>query len=280
MSVSPDDGNGSRMSYLRFDDQFDGVHVFFVDVTNPGPLGAATNFNDTDIATLSRTSAHTIRFSIDFFAGPANDVVKIYVDGGRRPRYDLGGLLPLRPGAARERQPGQAVSKLLFREGGAANPGNLGNGFLVDDLTLASSATTSACAFSISGTTMTLLADCETDHTIPVPEDSTLDGADHKITAVDPAGGHFLGAVVRNVGASANVKNVKITASGLANNVCDGGDDRLRGILLDNAAGIHQQREGLRRSPGSLRLPGRERNRGPQPSGARRSARSRSRTAP
>ena len=38
LSVSPDDGSGSRMSYLRFEDQTDGVHVFFDDATNPGPL--------------------------------------------------------------------------------------------------------------------------------------------------------------------------------------------------------------------------------------------------
>jgi hypothetical protein len=30
MTVSPDDG--ARMSYLRFEDQADGVHVFFIDV--------------------------------------------------------------------------------------------------------------------------------------------------------------------------------------------------------------------------------------------------------
>lgn len=29
VSVSPDNGSGGRMSYLRFEDQTDGVHVFF-----------------------------------------------------------------------------------------------------------------------------------------------------------------------------------------------------------------------------------------------------------
>jgi parallel beta-helix repeat protein len=249
MSVSPDDGNGSRMSYLRFDDQFDGVHVSFVDATNPGPSGAESNFSDTDIATLSRTSAHTIRFSIDFFAGP--DVVRIYVDGVLKAtgttwedyyRYDTeqsgnGNVVP-------------SISKLLFRESGAANLLNLGKGFLVDNLTLASSATTSACDFRISGDTMTLVADCVTDHTILVPDEFTLDGAGHKITAVDPAGNHFRGAVVMNAGDFAKVKNVEITASGLAD-ICDGGVDRLRGILFDDASGsitnvnVHGVRQGL-----------------------------------
>ncbi len=38
IAVSPDNGSGARMSYLRFEDQADGVHVFFDDVTDTGPL--------------------------------------------------------------------------------------------------------------------------------------------------------------------------------------------------------------------------------------------------
>jgi hypothetical protein len=37
MTMSPDRGDGSRMSYLRFDDLSNGVHVYFDDVTNSGP---------------------------------------------------------------------------------------------------------------------------------------------------------------------------------------------------------------------------------------------------
>jgi len=84
--------------------------------------------------------------------------------------------------------------------------------------------------------TLTLLADCVTSQTLRVPNGWTLDGDGYTITAVDPVGGHFLGAVVRNDGALANVINVSITASALIN-ACDGGDDRLRGILFDGAAG-------------------------------------------
>ena len=140
MSVSPDDGNGSRMSYLRFEDQTDGVHVFFDDVTDAGPLGTVANFNETDIATLSRASAHSIRFSIHFKIGPANDVVKIYVDGVLKItgttwedyyRYDPeqvgnGNVVP-------------NVAKMLFRESGDPHPLDLGKGFLVDGVSLSSS---------------------------------------------------------------------------------------------------------------------------------------------
>jgi hypothetical protein len=77
---------------------------------------------------------------------------------------------------------------------------------------------------------------CTTDHTIPVPNGWTLDGDGHTITGVDPAGGHFLGAVVANGGAVAHVTKLTVTVDGLAN-VCDGGVDPLRGILFDGAAG-------------------------------------------
>lgn len=85
-------------------------------------------------------------------------------------------------------------------------------------------------------TTIRLLADCQTSHTILVPDGWTLDGDEYTITAVDPAGGHFVGAVVRNGGDVAHVTDIGVTTSGLAT-VCDGGDDRLRGILLDGASG-------------------------------------------
>ena len=140
-SISPDDGNGSRMSYVGLDDQADGIHVIFYDVTNPGPLGTVSSFNPSDIATIDRTTAHTIKFVIDFVAGPGNDVVKVYVDGVLKKtgtswedyyRYDPeqngnGNLVP-------------TTSKLLFREGGAAVPANAGNGYLFDNVNLMSQA--------------------------------------------------------------------------------------------------------------------------------------------
>lgn len=92
------------------------------------------------------------------------------------------------------------------------------------------------CVFTFSGTTMTLTADCTTDQTIDIPDGFTLDGANHTVTAVDPVGGHFLGAVVKNAGDEAHVKRLTVTTLDLIN-VCDNDDDRLRGILFDGAAG-------------------------------------------
>lgn len=132
VSVSPDRGDGSRMSYLRFDDQSDGIHVFFVDVTDPGPLGTVAAFNETAIGTISRTP-HTIKLTMDLLDGPGNDVVKVYIDGTLVHtgtswedyyRYD--------PESVAEQSP-RIVKTVLFRESGAANIGNAGNGFLIDN---------------------------------------------------------------------------------------------------------------------------------------------------
>lgn len=92
------------------------------------------------------------------------------------------------------------------------------------------------CSFATSGTTMTLAGDCTTTASIIVPNSFTLDGAGHTITGVDPAGGHFVGGVIQSSGATAKVTNVKVTTSGLIE-VCDGGAQRLRGILFDGASG-------------------------------------------
>lgn len=140
MSVSPDNGSGARMGYAGFEDQADGIHVITYDVTDPGPLPTVANFIPFDVATIDRTSAHTIKFVIDFVPGPANDVAKLYVDGVLKHtgttwedyyRYDPeqtggGNVVP-------------TTSKLLFREGGSPATATSGNGYLVDNVTLMSS---------------------------------------------------------------------------------------------------------------------------------------------
>jgi hypothetical protein len=141
MSVSPDRGDGARMSYLRFEDQPDGVHVFFIDVTDPGGVPDGDTFNETDIATLDREHSHLVQFSIQFEDGPSNDTVKIQIDHKTVVigttwedyyRYDS------------EQQPAgnkvPTVDKLLFRESGVAHTDNrVTGGFLLDRVTLASS---------------------------------------------------------------------------------------------------------------------------------------------
>lgn len=92
------------------------------------------------------------------------------------------------------------------------------------------------CTFTINGNTMVLNGDCITDESILVSDGFTLDGNGYTITAVDPPAGHFTGAVITNVGTTASIKNVTVTTSGLSN-VCDAGNNRLRGIMLEGASG-------------------------------------------
>jgi hypothetical protein len=141
VSVSPDRGDGARMSYLRFDDMADGIHVYFVDVTDPGHVTNGESFNETDIATLTRNAPHTVRFVIDFVNGPDNDVVKIYIDGTLKItgttwedyfRFDTESNPNLEVHS-------RTVDSLLFREGGDANSNDIGMGFLFDNFNLISS---------------------------------------------------------------------------------------------------------------------------------------------
>lgn len=107
-----------------------------------------------------------------------------------------------------------------------------------------------------------LNSDCWTTETILAPDDYTLKGNGYTITALDPAGGHFLGAVVANAGASMNVQNLTVTADRLAN-VCDADPNWLIGILLENAsgkivnnrvAGINQGTSGCQKGSGIVVL--------------------------
>ncbi|MBW2541450.1 MAG: hypothetical protein JRF15_05095, partial [Deltaproteobacteria bacterium] len=92
------------------------------------------------------------------------------------------------------------------------------------------------CTWTDVGMVRKLNNDCTTDETLGIPDGYTFDGNGFQITALDPAGGHFVGAVLVNEGAVANVIDVLITAE-LTANVCDGGADRLRGIMFEGASG-------------------------------------------
>jgi hypothetical protein len=100
----------------------------------------------------------------------------------------------------------------------------------------ASAQATTDCQFAVHHESMVLQGDCQTDATIFVPDGFTLRGRNFTITAVDPPGGHFLGAVVRNAGSRASVERLQITTSNLSD-VCDAGDNALRGIQLVGASG-------------------------------------------
>ncbi len=142
LSISPDRGDGSRMSYLNVVDGSSGLDVYFYDVqgtSNPA------NFVGTQIASgLDRTIPHTFKFVMDFVEGPSNDVVKVYVDGSlvhtgtsweNYYRYDSE--------ASAEPSP-RIVKTVLFRESGTATSADSGKGFLIDNFSDSSSNVTPA----------------------------------------------------------------------------------------------------------------------------------------
>lgn len=127
ISVSPDNGQGARTSYLRFEDQTDGVHVLF-------NQARGATFKESDIATLSRATAHTVKFSIDF-AAASSKAVTIKIDGVVKATGSTwDGYYQ-----TQEHNPKPTVSKMLFRASGTAVSANSGQGFLIDNLTLTSS---------------------------------------------------------------------------------------------------------------------------------------------
>ncbi|MFP2905852.1 right-handed parallel beta-helix repeat-containing protein [Pyxidicoccus sp. 3LFB2] len=93
------------------------------------------------------------------------------------------------------------------------------------------------CSLSLTDATVTLQADCTTESTVFIPDGYTFDGAEHVLTAVDPEGGHFLGAVLRNRGTTAHVRNARVEARGLSETTCDSGANGLSGIRLEGASG-------------------------------------------
>lgn len=231
--ASPDRGDGARMSWIQMADTPTGLAVNFYDYQ-----AGVDDFVFTNAASgLDRNVPHSIRVVMSFVDGPANDVVQVFVDGALRHTgtswedyfRDIEG------------NPTRTVDSILFRTGGTAAPATAGNGFLVDNLVIATGAYPVSSMAPCLGVveppaTYRLITDCVTDHTVSIPDGWTLDGNGHSITAVDPTADHFRGAVVRNAGSMAHVVNLTVTASGL-DDVCDGGNDRLRGILFDGAGG-------------------------------------------
>jgi hypothetical protein len=144
LNVSPDRGDGARMSYLRFDDLGDNrVHVYFDDVTDPGPLGTVADFNERSVGSFPDGTAHTVRISMDFVNGPGNDVVQVFLDGALKAtggswedyyRFD-----PEQAGGGNKIP---TTDDLIFAERGTNDPANAGKGFLIDNIGVASSPTT------------------------------------------------------------------------------------------------------------------------------------------
>jgi len=136
VSVSPDRGDGSRMSYVGFSDVTGGINIIFYDVTG---TTSPVNFDMTDLGTFDRSVKHTVKLTMDVVEGESNDVVKVWVDGVLKYtgtswenyyRYDTE--------ASAEQTP-RIIKSVIFRTGGTAAPGTMDKGFIFDNFSASSS---------------------------------------------------------------------------------------------------------------------------------------------
>ena len=78
MTMSPDDGEGGRMSGVRLIDMPAGIRALIYDTPDPA-TGAFVAYVAPHL--YSRDEVHTVRFWIKFVPGENNDIVRIFIDG-------------------------------------------------------------------------------------------------------------------------------------------------------------------------------------------------------
>ncbi len=148
--ISPDRGDGARMSWVELTDQSGGLRVRFSDYqrgADENTPGAEPSLCDdqgcfvyTTVAeNLSRNDVYTVDIVMDFVDGDSNDVVTATVS-------DENGEINSHTGTSwedyyrdRENNPTRTVDSLLFRTSGTASPSTSGEGFFIDNLSLESS---------------------------------------------------------------------------------------------------------------------------------------------
>jgi uncharacterized repeat protein (TIGR01451 family) len=128
VSVSPDEGEGGRMSYIGLEDTPAGIDVEFYDT--PEPDGEFVGY---DLGTVPRDTPHTIKFWMELNPGPDNDLVRIYIDG-----HDAGQCFTTWENFYRAvSQPVPASDTLEYRSTGEQeNLSLIGGGFLFDNETI------------------------------------------------------------------------------------------------------------------------------------------------
>ena len=125
VSVSPDEGEGGRMSYIGLEDEPNGIDVIFYDTNAEG------EFVGYDLGTLPRNVPHTIKFWIKLNPLPNNDLVRIYIDG-----HDVGQCFTTWANFYRSvKQPVPPIDRLEFRSVGEQDNASLvGHGYLFDNV--------------------------------------------------------------------------------------------------------------------------------------------------
>lgn len=136
--ASPDRGDGSRMSWVQMTDTATGLGVNFFDVQ--GTSDPANFVGPTTVASgLDRALPHTIKITVDFVEGPSNDIVRLYVDGELRLTGTTWENYYRFDSEADPEGGPRTVDSILFRTGGTAVPILAGFGFLIDNLSMATS---------------------------------------------------------------------------------------------------------------------------------------------
>ena len=125
ITVSPDNGEGGRMSYIGLTDGPNGM--IKVDFYDTNPKGEWVEY---DFGTLPRDKPHTIKFWMRLVPGPNNDLVRISIDG-----HDRGECFTTWESS----YPSDNVpisDRLLFLSGNRHGdiPGLLGGGYLFDNV--------------------------------------------------------------------------------------------------------------------------------------------------
>ena len=142
ISVSPDNGEGGRMSYVGLVDTPAGIDVQFYDT--PDDANGHFDFVLHDLGTLPRNVVHTIKFWMNLVPGPNNDFVRISIDG-----QDIGQCFTTWENFYEQTNQAVPISdRLLFLSGNrdGDRPTLLGGGYLFDDVT-----TTTANGLFVSG---------------------------------------------------------------------------------------------------------------------------------
>jgi hypothetical protein len=146
VQVSPDRGDGARMSYLRLEHTGGQLVLTFYDVQGLStgetqPCTGCANFVATTVGSYDPTIPHAIRLSMTFVDGPSNDIVQVFVDGALvhtggswEDYYTMDDESAGSPAAYASR----TVDSLLIRATGSTFPAGLGQGFLIDAVSVRS----------------------------------------------------------------------------------------------------------------------------------------------
>ena len=126
MRISPDSGEGGRMSFIGLQDTEDGIALNFFDTDADGEFVAH------HLGTVRRDVAHKIRFWIKLNPGPNDDLVRVFIDG-----IDVGQCFTTwETFYPRVPEPVPTINSLQFRASGGEVPEIAGGGYLFDNVTV------------------------------------------------------------------------------------------------------------------------------------------------